>query len=556
MLTPLLLAWLALPSTISPQVVTHRVSLDAMGLEASGSSLVPSISGDGRYVSFQSDAPLDALASGFTDIYVRDRTTGSTTLLSASSLGGPANSFSSNAELSEDGRFVVFQSDASNLIAGDANTFADVFFVDRDPDENGIYDEGNLALIRVSETAGGVGGNSPSTSPSLSADGRWVSYTSLANNLTPGDTNGVGDVFTWDRLTGTTVRQSLAPGGVQGNGPSGPGQLSSNGRFLAYSSLATNLVASDINGVRDAFLRDRDPDQNGTFDEGNATTIRCSVNDNGAATNAEVTEVDLSGDGSLICFESRATNLAVGTTGRQHVFLHATVNSKTYLLSRGLGGAEANGDSALPVISQNGVTAAFQSAASNLVTGDTNGWDDVFSIALSDGTITRVSVSVPGAQSGLLSQRPSLDSNGDEVAFQSPASDLVPNDSNGLLDVFVRTTGSWSPQLLVGDLFLAQLGDATAFSCRPGENVHFLASFAGTGVGVAPPGLGGLTLDLLSPVINLGTTVADVDGVASYSAIVPNSAPLSLIWLQAVVSRGPGGANSVKTIAIERLIQP
>lgn len=551
-----LLSLLLLTTVAEPQqFVTQRVSLDSGGKEAVGASLNPNLSGDGRHLGFQSTAPLDSLASGFTDVYVRDRLNGTTTLISFGVGGVAANSFSSDAHLSADGRFVVFASSASNLVMNDTNGFDDIFLADRDPDQNGIFDEGNVSLTRVSLGAGAAEPNAPCSSPTISGDGRWVCFASLATNLVAGDSNGYSDVFAWDRATGDLSLISLDDLHQQGDGPSSLSAISTDGRYVAFESLATNLVAFDGNGVRDIFLRDRDPDQNGIYDEAGATTISVSVSTLGSQANAASSAPAISGNGDSVAFQSTASNLASGTaSGASQVYVRLLATSSTELVSRGFLGAPGNASSTFPSIASNGQTVAFESRATNLIPGDTNGWDDVFRVDLVGTTLVRASVSVPGTESSLYSQRPALNADGSEIAFQSPADDLVAHDNNGSFDVFVRSAGNWSPQVLLDPLVRGSNVTARVCNATPGESVVLTYSTTGTGAGPCPPQLGGLCMDILNPSI-YATVTATTLGDAEFPITVPAGAPQIPIYVQAVIARGIGGASSMKSnVAIETIL--
>lgn len=516
----------------------------------------PSVSDDGRHLAFQSTAPLAPLASGFTDVYVRDRIDGTTVLVSVGAGGVAANSFSSDAHISASGRFITFSSSASNLVSGDSNGFDDIFLVDRDPDVNGIFDEGNSTTQRVSITTGGAEANGPCTSPAIAADGSWVCFASLANNLVASDANSAGDVFAWSRSDGSIRLISLNSAGGQGAGSSGVSAISQDGRFIAFESLAANLVAGDGNGARDIFLRDRDPDLDGFFDEPNSTTIRVSVSNAGVQANADCNTPDISDDGQVIAFQSAASNLFAGANnGIAQVFARVLATSRTELISRAQGGFPGDGASAFPAVSADGSVIAFESRATNLVAGDTNGWDDVFRVDMVSIALTRASLSVPGTQSALYSQRPSLNHDGTEIAFQSPADDLVALDTNGSFDVFVRSAGSWSPQLLLDPLLRGQSTSAKVCNTTPIELVYLAYSLAGTGAGPCPPPLGGLCLDILAPRL-FGSQAASSLGSAEFSATIPASAPLIPVYVQAVIPRGVGGSLSVKSNVVTEVIQP
>lgn len=556
MVHPLILFLGLWSSAVSPQY-TSRVSLDDDGMGGAGASVNPALSEDGRHIAFQSNAPLDMNASGFTDIYVRDRIDNTTTLLSLSYLGGPANSVSTDATLSDDGRFVAFQSNASNLVAGDLNGFGDVFLVDRDPDQNGIFDEGNNSLTRLSENGLGVEGNAPSSLPVLSGDGRYVTFTSIANNLVANDLNVVPDQFVYDRLAGTLTLVSLTNAGAQGNLPSGPGVLSGDGRYLCFTSQSTNFDPADTNGLPDLYLRDRDPDGNGVFDEGNGTTTWVSYTSAGLPANASSSNVDINSAGTAIVFQSSATNMTPGNgAGVSQIFYRDLTTGNIALISRNSSNHVGNDASTYPEISLDGRAVVFQSRATNLVGGDTNLWDDAFLVDLAALTIERISVTVTGGQVPLYSHRPSIGGSRSEVVYQSPDDTIVPHDTNGDLDIFVYGEGRWSPQLVLDPLQRGMVSQAITCNGVPGELVWFLYTFTGTGTGPCPPALGGLCLDLLNPIVVAGSTVTAADSTATYNFTIPNNAPLVPVYAQAVIQRGPGNSESVKSNAVTETIQP
>src|SRR5437867_824550 len=172
---------------------------------------------------------------------------GTTERVSVDSAGTQGNSFSLDPSISADGRFVAFSSLATNLVPGDTNGAFDVF----------VHDRLTGTTERVSVDSAGTQGHGNSSEPSISADGRFVAFSSVATNRVPGDTNAAFDVFVHDRLTGTTERVSVASAGTQGNGSSLDPSISADGRFVAFSSVATNLVPGDTNGKEDVFVHDR-----------------------------------------------------------------------------------------------------------------------------------------------------------------------------------------------------------------------------------------------------------------------------------------------------------
>ena len=182
--------------------------------------------------------------NGFVDVFVHDRQTGATERVSMDSAGSQGDGVSAWPSISADGRFVAFNSDATNLVPGDTNGRTDVF----------VHDRQTGTTERVSADSAGVGGGSGAA---LSADGRFVAFASDAANLVPGDTNGYPDVFVRDRQTGTIERVSMDSFARQGNNHSFDRAISADGRFVAFASYATNLVAGDTNRVVDVFVHDR-----------------------------------------------------------------------------------------------------------------------------------------------------------------------------------------------------------------------------------------------------------------------------------------------------------
>ena len=205
---------------------TNRVSVSSDETQGNDDSDWSSISNDGRYVAFRSDA--DNLVSGdtndFGDIFVRDRQIEITTRISVSSDGAQANDESRNPSISADGRYVVFESDADNLVSGDTNGSRDIF----------VHDLQTGDTKRVSVASNGTQGNNNSRFPSISSDGRYVAFQSLASKLVNGDTNGYQDIFVHDRQTGVTSIVSVASDGKEGNGDSYGTSISADGRYVAF----------------------------------------------------------------------------------------------------------------------------------------------------------------------------------------------------------------------------------------------------------------------------------------------------------------------------------
>ena len=286
---------------------------------------------------------------------------------------------------------------------------------------------------RVSVDDLGVEGNLPSGSSSISADGRFVAFNSLATNLVVGDTNNTWDVFVHDRQTGVTQLVSVDSAGGQANDISASPSISADGRFVSFISNATNLVAGDTNNAADIFVHDR---QTGV-------TQRVSVDSLGGEANDLSDTHSISADGRLVAFETLATNLVTGdSNGGFDIFVHDRQTGVTTRVSVDSKGIEANDSSINPAISADGRFVVFRSDATNLVAGDTNNVRDVFVHDRQTGAMTRVNVDSLGNESVDLGfstfDVPSISADGRFVTFASKASNLVGGDTNDWEDVFVH----------------------------------------------------------------------------------------------------------------------
>lgn len=411
--------------------VTSRVSVGRGGVQANAASGGPAISAHGRYVVFSSWAsnlvPGDTNPWYAVDVFVRDRGAHVTWLVSIGPDGAQSNGRSGNGfAISPHGRYVAFDSYASNLVAGDTNGTSDVF----------VWDRKTRVTRRVSVGPGGTqaNGNFGSSGPvAISAHGRYVAFVSDASNLVAVDTNGISDVFVRDRWTHVTRRVSVGPGGTQARGGRGfisDLAMSAHGRYVAFVSDATDLVAGDINHFRDVFVRDRKAQ----------VTSQVSVGPGGVQANHESNTLAISAHGRYVAFESFASNLVTrDTNGISDVFVRDRKAHVTRRLSTGPGGSQANGDSSLPVFSADGRYLAFSSSATNLVCGDrdTNDSWDVFVRERRTHVTRQVSVGPGGTQANDQSFSASMSEHGRYVGFTSHASNLVRRDTNRRNDVFI-----------------------------------------------------------------------------------------------------------------------
>ena len=265
-------------------------------------------------------------------------------------------------------------------ISADARYVAFVSTIGAGVDQVYLRDRTTLTSRRVSQSATGEAGNGPSGRPSVSADGRYVAFESTASNLVPGDSNGVADVIVRDMQTGAIVRASVSSTGAQGSGASTDPDLSDDGQRVAFVSAGFELTADDFNGQPDIVVRDL----------ATGTTRRVSVSSTGGAADAASSDPALSGDGLVVAFASRATNLVAGDTNqRVDVFVHDLASAVTTRVSLSSTGLEGDGDSATPVVSRDGRFVGFRSLAKNLVSGlGTSTWMRAFVRDRVGGTTT------------------------------------------------------------------------------------------------------------------------------------------------------------------------
>jgi Tol biopolymer transport system component len=275
----------------------------------------------------------------------------------------------------------------------------------------------------------GTQANGESFSPAISSDGRFVAFQSDATNLVLNDTNNRSDIFVHDRLAGTTARVSVDSDGKQANGDSIVPAISEDGRFVAFASEASNLVAGDTNNKADLFLHDRQKD--------NTKRIvgPAEFNTPGGII---IVAPAISPDGGFIGFRSDGDDLVAGDTNNSFdTFLVDTDTRDAERLSVSSGGVQGNSDSSGPVVSSSNRYAAFSSIATNLVGQDNNGSEDVFVRDRDEGKTRRVSIAFDGAEGDDDSFSAVISGNGRYIAFTSFAENLVKNDTNGVLDIFV-----------------------------------------------------------------------------------------------------------------------
>jgi Tol biopolymer transport system component len=403
---------------------TVGISISSHEAQANGESGFPSISLAGRYVAFHSDAGnlVRGDTNGEVDVFIRDRNAGTTRRVSVSSAGRQANGASALPKVSGDGRFIAFYSTASNLVRRDTNGETDVF----------LHDRRTHRTARVNVSSSGAQANEDtSTSVAISANGRFVAFSSLASNLVGEDQDNGWDAFVHDRRTGTTELVSVSSDGAQVSRSSFAPSISAKGRFVAFDSSASRLVPGDTNWERDVFVHDRRTGR----------TERVSVSSTGEQGEAFHTSDggSISADGRFVAFESIAPNLVPGDANEIYdIFVHDRETGRTRRVSVDSSGVEANRGSYPPAISANGRVVTFASAATNLVRGDTNRDLDVFVHDRRTGRTRRASLGSRGSEGNRSSARPAISGAGRLVAFESRATNLVRRDTNRATDIFVR----------------------------------------------------------------------------------------------------------------------
>jgi Tol biopolymer transport system component len=417
--------------------LVSRQSASAGGAGGTGGSSKAAISANGRYIAFASDSDnlSDIDNDGFSNVFVRDTRAGETTLVSRQSAGeggAGADAVSFNASISADGRYVAFASDADNLSASDsdAQLGVDVFVRDLEAHTTTL-------VSRQGAGQGGAGGDEFSNFPSISADGRYVTFVSDADNLSTADVEEVVDVFVRDLQSNTTtlVSRQSGSGGAGADDVSSFPAISPDGRYVAFQSSADNLSTADDNAVRNIFVRDT---------QSNTTTLVSRQSGaGGAGADGASSEAAISAGGRYVAFQSDADNLSAADDNRfTNLFVRDLQSSTATLVSRqsaGQGGAPADGVSGFPAISADGRYVAFQSDAENLSGGDAV-VRDVFVRDLDaneTSLVSRQSAKAGGVGGDGSSFLAAISPDGRYVAFDSGADNLDPASDDVFTNVFV-----------------------------------------------------------------------------------------------------------------------
>lgn len=414
------------------------VSVGPVGYVGYGPSGEPTVNDDGRFIAFSSAADhlVEGDDNGSVDVFLRDREDGITVLLSQTPDGAVGGGDSTEPSISADARLVAFTSAAPDLIVADDNGRNDVF----------VRDTITRETIRVSVAAAGGDANGDSGDPAIAAGGGAVAFSSAADNLVDADTNAAVDVFVHDLASGETELISAGAAGQGADGPSREPALSGDGDRVVFTSEATDLVASDGNGLADVYL----------YRRGSAAMQRLSQVIGGDDANGASSGPAISADGSTVAFVSAADNLVSGDgNGVDDIFVVEVVGGAISRVSVASDGTESDGASRRPALSADGRYVLFDSEATNLMPGDDNGAIDAFVHDRETGQTQWVSRDLLGGLPSTDSDGAALSGDGGLVAFKTAAA-LWPNDYNGLLDVYAFERGALDSMarvtgLVVGD---------------------------------------------------------------------------------------------------------
>ena len=419
------------------------VSISQTGVPGNSACFCNAISADGRYVAFYSDA-LNLVPGGTSAAQVlrKDMQTGEVLLCNADASGVEGNNGSNLGDINLDGRYVAFQTTSSNLIgAADTNGSTDVYRKD--------LATGAVARCSTSTSGAEIPGSAYAREAAISGNARYVAFQSNATNLHPGDSDTNADIYRKDMVTGQLDLCDTSTLGTKGNDSAGRPDVSEDGRYVVFESGATNLMAAsgasstgntNVSGTAIPYQVFRKDMQSGE-------SVCVSTTPAGQQGNATSESASISADGRYVVFQSLADNLVPGdTNGALDIFRKDLVTGEILRCSTSSSGAQGESISTEPSISPDGRFAAFASTFKNMVPGDTNNLIDIFRKDCLSGETVRVSTSASGEQSNNTSNGTAISSGGKYVAFDSAATNLIPVDGNSQWDVFrkeLSTSYTW-----------------------------------------------------------------------------------------------------------------
>lgn len=428
------LAALAPPAVAQSPGLTTLGSIAASGAQGDDGSFDGSLSGDGRFLVFSSHASnlVPGDTNGHTDVFLRDRLAQTTERVSVASDGGEASGGSRQSRITPDGRFVVFVSDAPDLVASDANGKADVF----------LHDRNDGTTVRLVEGLGGTAPDGDGSLPSISADGRFVAFTSEATNLSPVDGNGLPDVYVLDRTSGVVELVSVGFDGAVSDEGATFGVISGDGRYVAYESTSRNInlpprlawgPGSQI------FRRDRLT----------GTTIHVSKRSNRWRPGASSWAPSISHDGRFLAFASRVHDIAPGLvlSRNAHIYVKDFLTGAVEVIGEGRDGVDCGRedrafacrteDADHPSLSSDGRFLAFESRSHTLLPAALYGGPQIYVLDRTTRLLRRVSVDPGAAMGSSCSTEPVLSPDGAVVTYRTTSEELVANDVNQAADVLV-----------------------------------------------------------------------------------------------------------------------
>ena len=374
------------------------------------------MSGNGRYVAFESDAT--NLVAGDTnacrDVFVLDTQNGNVRRVSLTAAGEQRAYKSTDAAINFDGTRVVYRASLDNLGSSDVNLAS--------------ITPGTITTTRANLRHDGTAPSVHDSSdrPALSADGSKVVFCSWTRDLVLNDTNNKNDIFVRDIVAGTTVRVSVSTAGVQSDQDSVFPVISADGARVAFESTASTLVPGGTPGRRAIYVRDLTA----------GTTVRASVNTAEVEAGADCLAPTINADGSRVAFYTEAALAGGDTNGTHDVYIRDLGLAQTLLCSVNTAGTIANGGSGFSAINADGTKVAFTSMATNMAPLPENGFQDIFLRDLTDGTTTLVSKTPAGLPPNFMSNSCAISADGTRVAFTSYANNMVAGDGTTTWDVF------------------------------------------------------------------------------------------------------------------------